>query len=337
MSINPNKSNFTQSGSDQADLPTLIEGIESGKISSLSKAITILESEKKTDKLKATELLKYCAEKKGSAWRVGITGVPGVGKSTFINNFGMYLIERGHKVAVLAIDPSSQQSKGSILGDKTRMPELSVHPNAFVRPTPSNLKLGGVAQRTREVTLLLEAAGFDVILIETVGVGQSETELHTMTDFFLALMLPGAGDELQGIKRGILEMADLLVIHKADGDQEKNAHIAREQLKSALHYMIPPRPNWTPDVLLCSSIKKSGYGDVYNSFKAYFESADLAELRTNQEIHWFETEYEELLHQHLESNHNLKSLRTQLAERISKGGLTPREAAEMLANKTFGN
>lgn len=230
----------------------------------LSQAITLVESTNPDHFDLAQTVIEKCLPHSGNSIRIGITGVPGVGKSTFIESFGQYLTNLGHKVAVLAIDPSSERSKGSILGDKTRMERLSVDPNAFIRPTPSGLTLGGVARKTRETTILCEAAGFDVILIETVGVGQSETIVKSMVDFFLLLMLAGAGDELQGIKRGIMEMADALIINKADGDNLSKATAAKAQYRSALKLFPPNENGWEPRADICSALNNDGIENVWN-------------------------------------------------------------------------
>ena len=245
----------------------------------LSQAITLVESTNPEHFDKAQAVIEQCLPYSGKSIRVGITGVPGVGKSTFIESFGQYLTGMGHKVAVLAIDPSSERSKGSILGDKTRMEHLSADPNAFIRPTPSGLTLGGVARKTRETTILCEAGGFDVILIETVGVGQSETIVKSMVDFFLLLMLAGAGDELQGIKRGIMEMADALVINKADGDNLHKASAAKAQYSSALKLFPPNENQWEPQVDTCSALTSTGIENVWNMI------CDFAEL--TKENGWF--------------------------------------------------
>ena len=240
----------------------LFEGIRTGEITALSAAITLLESTKPEDKKASNLLIQMCLPFAGNSIRVGITGVPGVGKSTFIEAFGMNLIQQGKKLAVLAIDPSSGKSGGSILGDKTRMNELSMAKNAFIRPSPAGNSLGGVARKTRESILLCEAAGFDYILVETVGVGQSETAVHSMVDFFLLLMLAGAGDELQGIKRGIMEMADALVITKADGDNVKRSNLARQEYQNAMHLFPPNKNGWTPKSLTCSSLEGQSIGKI---------------------------------------------------------------------------
>jgi LAO/AO transport system kinase len=240
-----------------------VEGILRGDRVLLSKAITLIESSLPRDFELAQQIIERCIPFSGKSLRIGITGVPGVGKSTFIEAFGTYLIARGNKIAVLAVDPSSEISKGSILGDKTRMEQLAVDENAFVRPSPSAGSLGGVARKTREIIILCEAAGFNIVLVETVGVGQSETAVHSMVDFFLLLMLAGAGDELQGIKRGIIEMCDGMAINKADGDNLNKAKAARIQYENALHLFPPPPTGWAPRVELCSSIQKTGIDKVW--------------------------------------------------------------------------
>jgi len=248
-----------------------ISGILDGNRTILSQAITLVESALPAHQVVAQKIIEGCMTHSGNSVRVGITGVPGVGKSTFIEAFGMHVIDRGHKVAVLAIDPSSQRSKGSILGDKTRMEELSVKNEAYIRPSPSAGSLGGVARKTRETIVLCEAAGFGVIIIETVGVGQSETAVHSMTDFFLLLMLAGAGDELQGIKRGIMEMADALIINKADGDNITKAQQASVQYQNALHLFPPPPSGWAPRTGTCSALSGIGIAEVWDLVLEYLE------------------------------------------------------------------
>ena len=251
-----------------------IKGIQNGNISVLSKAITLLESKLPQHQQIARDVVDGVLPFAGNSIRIGITGVPGVGKSSFIEALGKYLIlQENRKLAILAIDPSSSRSKGSILGDKTRMEFLSAHSSAFIRPSPSAGTLGGVASKTREAIILCEAAGFDTIFIETVGVGQSETMVHSMVDFFLLLMLAGAGDELQGIKRGIMEMADALVITKADGDNEKKADRAKAEYKNALHLFPPSGSGWTTQVLTCSAHKEQGVDEVWHMILEYFELA----------------------------------------------------------------
>lgn len=246
-----------------------VDGILKGDVTILSQAVTLVESSKPDHQKLAQEIILKCLPYSGNSVRVGITGVPGVGKSTFIETLGIYITDQGKKLAVLAIDPSSERTKGSILGDKTRMEELAGNPKAYIRPSPSAGSLGGVARKTRETIILCEAAGYDTIFIETVGVGQSETAVHSMVDFFLLLMLAGAGDELQGIKRGIMEMADVIAINKADGNNIEKAGLARVQYKNALH-LFPPTPSgWTPRVLTCSAFYKQGIDKIWESITDY--------------------------------------------------------------------
>lgn len=246
-----------------------VKGILNQDISILARAITLIESNKEYHQKIAEDVLRKIVAHTGKSFRIGITGPPGVGKSTFIETFGLYCIEKGHKLAVLAIDPSSSISKGSILGDKTRMERLSCHPKAFIRPSPSAGILGGVAAKTYETMLLCEAAGFDWIFVETVGVGQSEIDVADITDFFLLLMLASSGDEIQGIKRGIMEMADGIVITKADGDNLSKAKLAAARFKSALHYFSHPLKNWSVPVLPVSSLTKEGIDEVYDMMLKY--------------------------------------------------------------------
>jgi LAO/AO transport system kinase len=251
----------------------LTDGIFKSDKTALARVITLVESTRKEDLQKANVIIEKCLTQKNNSIRIGITGVPGVGKSTFIEAFGKKLTALGKKVAVLAVDPSSTQSKGSILGDKTRMQELVKDPNAFIRPSPSGISLGGVTRKTRETIVLCEAADYDIILIETVGVGQSEVAVHSMVDFFLLLKLPGAGDELQGIKRGIVEMADALVINKADGDNLKRARLAEIDFKNALHLYPPKENGWIPKVLSCSALENTGLDEIWNMVKTYTKEA----------------------------------------------------------------
>ena len=247
-----------------------VEGIKTGNRTILSKAITLIESSLFSHQILAQEIIEKCLPLAGNnSIRIGITGVPGVGKSTFIEALGKQITNSGRKLAVLAIDPSSERSKGSILGDKTRMEELAVDPNAFIRPSPSAGSLGGVARKTREIIILCEAAGFDTIFVETVGVGQSETAVHSMVDFFLLLMLANAGDELQGIKRGIMEMADAITINKADGDNIDKANLAKAQYKNALHLFPPTDSGWIPQVTTCSAYTRDGIAGVWEIILDY--------------------------------------------------------------------
>jgi len=246
-----------------------VEGILNGDITILSQAVTLVESSKPDHQEIAQKIILKCLPFSGNSVRIGITGVPGVGKSTFIEAMGKYITSKGEKLAVLAIDPSSERTKGSILGDKTRMEELSADPLAYIRPSPSAGSLGGVARKTREIIILCEAAGFSHIFIETVGVGQSETAVHSMVDFFLLLMLAGAGDELQGIKRGIMEMADAITINKADGNNIEKAGLARIQYQNALHLFPATESGWVPKVLTCSAYLKTGISEIWETINEY--------------------------------------------------------------------
>jgi LAO/AO transport system kinase len=287
-----------------------------GNRQALSSAITLIESNLAENKKEARELLLKCLEQPQNSWRIGITGVPGVGKSTFIEEFGRIILEKGLKLAVLAIDPSSSISGGSILGDKTRMEWLSIQDNVFIRPTPSGLNLGGVAKHTRESILLCEAAGYDVILIETVGVGQSETVVHSIVDFFLLLMLAGAGDDLQGIKRGIMEMADALVITKADGENILKAKQARAQYASAMHLFPPKENNWIVPALISSSVEQKGLDEVWSTISSFFtryaSNGWIAKNRSQQEIQIMNSYLGELwlekIRQHPKYDNNLNRL-----------------------------
>ncbi|MDL2296349.1 methylmalonyl Co-A mutase-associated GTPase MeaB [Bacteroidales bacterium OttesenSCG-928-B11] len=268
-SVNPYWKKNQRKKKEKLPIEQMAERILLGDRTVLSQAITLVESISVEHTAMAQELIDKLLPYSGNSVRIGITGVPGVGKSTFIESFGKYVTGLGHKLAVLAIDPSSERSKGSILGDKTRMEELSTDPDAFIRPSPSGLTLGGVARKTREVITLCEAAGFDVIIVETVGVGQSETVVKSMVDFFLLLMLSGAGDELQGIKRGIMEMADAIVINKADGDNVDKANFAKSQYQAALRLFPPCESGWEVPVKTCSAIKKINIDAVWGMIEEY--------------------------------------------------------------------
>ena len=283
-----------------------IEGILKGNITVLSQAVTLVESAKHEHQVIAQEIIEKCLPFAGQSVRVGITGVPGAGKSTSIDVFGMHLLNQGHKLAVLAIDPSSERSKGSILGDKTRMEALSREKNAFIRPSPSAGSLGGVARKTRETIVLCEAAGFDTVFVETVGVGQSETAVHSMVDFFLLIQLAGTGDELQGIKRGIMEMADGIIINKADGDNIEKAKLAAAQFRSALHLFPTPPSGWSPKVLTYSGYYELGIDEVWKMIDEYFEfvhkNGYFEERRRQQEKYWMYETINEQLKRHFYTN-----------------------------------
>lgn len=314
-----------------------IDGILRGDRVILSRAITIVESNLDSDKILAKEIVQEVLPSSGNSIRIGVTGVPGVGKSTFIEAFGKYLISQGHKVAILSIDPSSQRSKGSILGDKTRMEELANMDEAYIRPSASGETLGGVANKTGEAMLLCEAAGYDVILIETVGVGQSETAVHGMTDFFLLLMLAGAGDELQGIKKGIMEMADMLVIHKADGDNVKQSELAKRQYANALHLFPISESGWSPVVSTASSYENRGIEEVWatiNKFKAQVEeNGYFVENRKNQQIQWMYNNIHEELKRLFYANPAVQSQLEALEKEIVNSVISPVKAAEIILKK----
>ncbi|MBT8287344.1 MAG: methylmalonyl Co-A mutase-associated GTPase MeaB [Flavobacteriaceae bacterium] len=312
----------------------LINGIVAADISALSRAITLVESTSLDHYDQANEIIKACLPLAKDSIRIGITGVPGVGKSTFIERFGKQLTDQGFRVAVLAVDPSSSISRGSILGDKTRMEDLVRDPNAYIRPSASGETLGGVARKTRETIILCEAAGFDVILIETVGVGQSETAVHSMVDFFLLLKLAGAGDELQGIKRGIIEMADAIVINKADGDNIKPAKRAKVEFERALHLYPLKASKWQPKVLTCSAVTGDGIDDIWkliDSYKATMtQSGFFAEKRHDQNKYWLIQTIEERIKADFFSRPEIKrALREQLIK-LENNETSPFAAAAYL-------
>jgi len=318
--------------SKQITIPQYIEGLKAGNIAILSRAITLIESTKAAHQTLASQLIDAILPFTGKSVRIGITGVPGVGKSTFIESFGMHLIGEGKKVAVLAIDPSSSLSKGSILGDKTRMEQLSVHPNAFIRPSAASGSLGGVTYKTREATLLCEAAGFDTIIIETVGVGQSETEVSHISDFFLLLMLAGAGDELQGIKRGIMEMADGLIITKADGNNIVKAKSARTEYARALHFLPPNPSGWIPEVKICSSYENSGIKDVMEMIDKFVQHQTLNgffhQKRKEQNQFAFQRLLQEYLKRYLQMREGFKEKIDSLEMAIAKDEISPYTAVQ---------
>jgi LAO/AO transport system kinase len=297
----------------------------------LSRAITLVESKLESDRELATEVIERLVPHSGNSLRIGITGVPGVGKSTFIEAFGMMLCQEGFRLAVLAVDPSSQKTGGSILGDKTRMQALSQHPSAFIRPTASGSALGGVAINTRESIILCEAAGFNIIFIETVGVGQSETMVADMVDFFLLLMLAGAGDELQGIKKGIMEMADAVVINKADGENLKPAMRAKIDYQNALHLFPLGESNWSPKVLTCSSIEGTGIADVWKVISDYQQktkqSGFFERKRKDQNLHWMDEALSYLLQRRFFGRKDVQKKAEQLKNRVANGQMAPTTAA----------
>ncbi|RXR18371.1 methylmalonyl Co-A mutase-associated GTPase MeaB [Flavobacterium amnicola] len=317
----------------------LITAILNGDKTALSRAITLVESTNPEHLEKANEVIQGCLPHANKSVRIGITGVPGVGKSTFIEAFGKYLTSLGKKVAVLAVDPSSSISHGSILGDKTRMEELVKDENAFIRPSASGESLGGVARKTRESIMLCEACGFDTILIETVGVGQSETAVHSMVDFFLLLNLAGAGDELQGIKRGIMEMADLIVINKADGDNITKAKLAKTEYNRALHLFPMKNSGWSPTVTTCSAIEKEGIDSVWKIIEEYFhltkENNYFNTKRANQNQYWLMETINDQLKNNFYNNPEIIQLLEENKKAVSTNEISPFAAAFLLLKKYF--
>jgi LAO/AO transport system kinase len=306
----------------------------------LGRAITMVESRNWKHRQLANEILLRVLPHTGKAHRIGITGVPGVGKSTFIESFGCALLKEGKRVAVLAVDPSSPVSGGSILGDKTRMMNLSQHEGSFIRPSPSSGTLGGVTQTTRQTMAICDAAGYDVILVETVGTGQSEVAVADMTDFFLVLMLPGAGDELQGIKKGVLEIADMIVVNKADGDNEIKARQAVVHYRNALHIMQPRSPNWSPPVLTCSAVKERGLDTIWEKLNEHKEkltaSGEFTEKRQKQRIKWMWSMLQDRLMADLKEHPKVKEELPQIEKDLISGRLTATLAVEQIL-ATFGH
>ncbi|MEM1319936.1 MAG: methylmalonyl Co-A mutase-associated GTPase MeaB [Bacteroidota bacterium] len=311
-----------------------VKGILEGDRILLSQAITLVESTRSEHQQLAQTIIEQCLPHRKPSVRIGITGSPGVGKSTFIEALGQLLINRGHQLAVLAIDPSSQVSKGSILGDKTRMTSLSTAQQAFIRPSPAGRSLGGVAQKTRATILLCEAAGFDTLLIETVGVGQSETIVHSMVDLFLLLLLPGAGDELQGIKRGIVEMADIVAINKADGDRLSLAKRTKREYRNALHLFPPKESQWTPQVVLCSALENKGITNIWDLVDQYVEkgrgSGYFQERRRRQAHYWLYEEINEGLKTLFFEQESIKNRLPEIEKAVLEGQLSATQAAQML-------
>lgn len=303
----------------------------------LSRAITLVESTLEDDQLLAGQVMEGILPFSGRSLRIGITGVPGVGKSTFIERFGKLIVEKGLKLAVLAVDPSSQQSHGSILGDKTRMESLAADKRAYIRPSPAGRALGGVSAKTREAMLICEAAGFDVILIETVGVGQSETAVRGMVDFFLLLMLAGAGDELQGIKKGIIEMCDALVINKADGLNLEAAKRAKREYANALHLFQARESGWNPKVLLCSGLEGTGLGDIWEAIEEYrsaMQQNGFWELnREGQRVEWFHDHIRYLLEARFFKNPSIKRRLAEVLSGVQAGKLSPIQQADDLVRE----
>jgi LAO/AO transport system kinase len=317
------------------DIAALAGDLRAGNRAALARGITLIESRRADHQAAARDLVQELLPDTGKAIRVGITGSPGVGKSTTIDALGMFLIEHGHRVAVLAVDPSSARSGGSILGDKTRMARLSAADAAFIRPSPASGTLGGVAAKTREAVLLCEAAGFGVVLVETVGIGQSETAVCDMTDFFLALMLPGAGDELQGIKKGLVELADMIAVNKADGDNIKRANHAAAEYRSALHILTPRSEHWQPPVETYSALTGTGIAELWQKIldhrAAMIASGEFAGRRRQQQVKWMWTMLEQHLMARLRADPAIRAKVKQTEVQVADGRISPALAAEQIA------
>jgi GTPase len=317
------------------DISRLAHGVRGGDRSTLSRAITLIESKRADHRHAAAALTQELLSSTGNAVRVGITGAPGVGKSTLIDALGSMLTGQGRKVAVLAVDPSSRRTGGSILADKTRMARLANDDNAFIRPSPSSGTLGGVAARTRESMLLCEAAGYDVVLVETVGVGQSELAVADMTDFFLVLALPGAGDELQALKKGVVELADMIAVNKADGDNLARARVSAAEYTAALHILSPSSPSWTPPVVTCSALKQDGIEDLWSKILDHRQrltvSGELKMRRGEQQVKWMWTMLEERLFAPLRSDRAVKAALSRIEADVVAGVTAPAAAVETIA------
>jgi LAO/AO transport system kinase len=317
-----------------------IQGVLDQNRLMLARTITLIESTLPAHQELARAIIDGLLPHTGNAVRLGITGVPGAGKSTYIESFGTLLTEKDHRVAVLAIDPSSTRSGGSILGDKTRMEKLAVNDRAFIRPSPSSGTLGGVARKTRESMLVCEAAGFDVIIIETVGVGQSETTVASMVDFFLVLMIAGGGDELQGIKKGVLEVADAIAINKADGDNVMRAEMARKEYQAALHLLMPGSPNWSPPVLTCSALTMAGIDKIWETILEHRDkltaSGELADKRKKQALEWMSFMLDEGLRRWFFDDPKVKAALPRLRREVESGALSPTAAAGRLLSRLRG-
>jgi LAO/AO transport system kinase len=339
-SINPYIKNHQQIRKRELSVNEFVEGIVKGNITVLSQAVTLIESIKPEHQAIAQEVIEKCLPYSGNSFRIGISGVPGAGKSTSIDVFGLHVLkEKGGKLAVLAIDPSSERSKGSILGDKTRMEQLSVHPNSFIRPSPTAGSLGGVARKTRETIILCEAAGFDKIFVETVGVGQSETAVHSMVDFFLLIQLAGTGDELQGIKRGIMEMADGIVINKADGNNVDKANLAAIQFRNALHLFPSPDSGYIPQVLTYSGFYNIGIKIIWDMIYNYFDfvkANGYFEYRRNEQSkYWMYESINEQLKDNFYNNKKIKAGLHEKEQQVLNAEFTSFTAAKKLLDTYF--
>ncbi len=339
-SINPYLKSRPKRKKRELSVADYVDGIVKGDVTTLSRAVTLVESVKPEHQVLAQQVIEKCLPYSGNSIRVGISGVPGAGKSTSIDAFGLHILEKhGGKLAVLAIDPSSERSKGSILGDKTRMENLSVHPDSFIRPSPSAGSLGGVARKTRETIILCEAAGFDKIFVETVGVGQSETAVHSMVDFFLLIQLAGTGDELQGIKRGIMEMADGIVINKADGDNLERAKLAATQFRNALHLFPASESGWTPQVMTYSGFYNIGVKEIWDMVYQYMDfvkdNGYFAYRRNEQSKYWMYETINEHLRDSFYQNARIESMLAEQENQVLQGNLTSFAAAQKLLDTYF--
>ncbi|HEY7664889.1 MAG TPA: methylmalonyl Co-A mutase-associated GTPase MeaB [Xanthobacteraceae bacterium] len=324
-----------RSPSRTPDFAELARGVRAGERAMVARAITLVESRRADHQKVARQLVQELLPLTGRAVRVGITGAPGVGKSTLIDALGTFLTTAGHKVAVLAVDPSSARSGGSILADKTRMARLAADPDAFVRPSPSSGTLGGVAAKTRESMLVCEAAGYDVVLVETIGTGQSETMVADMTDFFLVLMLPGAGDELQGLKKGVIELADLIAINKADGDNAARANAAAAEYRTALHILTPRSPIWSPPVKTCSALTGAGIAELWTVVLDHrtrmTQAGELEAQRRAQQVKWMWAMLEDRLLSRLKSDPGVKARLPRIEAAVAAGGMSPAIAVDEIA------
>ena len=321
-------------GRPDRDITALADAIRRGDRTALPRAITLVESTRPDHRDRAQRLLLELMGQAGAAMHVGITGVPGVGKSTAIEALGMYLIERGHRVAVLAVDPSSTRTGGSILGDKTRMARLAVHPDAYIRPSPTSGTLGGVARATRETIVLLEAAGFDVILVETVGVGQSEVTVANMVDTFVFLTLARTGDQLQGIKKGVLELADIVVVNKADGVHTREANLAARELSSAIRLIYPRETLWRPPVLTMSALEGAGLSELWDTIEKHRDvltaAGEFDARRRAQQVDWTWSMVRDAVLDRVLTNPAVKAMRAEVEQKVRDGELTPALAAQRI-------
>lgn len=331
-----NQDNMTLTNTDD-----LVSGVLACNRRMIAKAMTLIESTYKKDREESFVFMKKISPYTGKSTRIGITGIPGVGKSTFIENLGVYLADKGHKIAVLAVDPTSQRSGGSILGDKTRMGKLAAYKNAFIRPSPAGETLGGVAAKTREIMFVCEAAGFDIILIETVGTGQSEACVAFMVDFFLVLYIAGAGDELQGIKKGVLELADCIAINKADGDNMPFVKKAQKELELAMHMMRPETLTWSAPVLTCSSIHEKGTKKVWECVldhqKKFKKTGEFLQRRKSQSLKWMWSLVDDGLKQRFKDNKKINEKMPAIIQQVKDESLSPSKAAAMLLSYLDGN